>query len=219
MSTRDPEWYTKEAQEERAERGRRTLGRGSLRPPTGALTDRADEEIREARKHSAALGRGRKAPGGRGDWTAAEIRYVHGDLKISSEGRKLGRRFNHDAYALARSLGVAIQYVPLGLLQEGAPPGITITGRIWRLPGQPPFVQLGDTLREPEASRTLGHEIGHYLDFDNERHCDQFAAAFLEVRDEELPGHAWRQIQDDLERRARRASIVQARVLAAASRY
>jgi len=119
--------------------------------------------------------------------------YLLADLRTTSEGQKLGESFFHNPYRLAASLGVGIECVPIDQLQNSTRPQIEIRGRLWRLPGQRPFVQLADTLREPEASRVLAHELGHFLDFPGEKLCDQFADAFLKVDDKEAHDVQWYQ--------------------------
>jgi hypothetical protein len=118
----------------------------------------------------------------------------------SKDGRDLGRRFGHDSFALARSLGLAVERVPLGQLQREDRPGVTITGRFWCL--QPPLVQLAEGLDARESARVLAHEIGHFLDLPDERSCDQFADRFVKVEDDEMPGAAARAIQAELRARA-----------------
>ena len=131
------------------------------------------------------------------------IAYLLADLRSTSEGQKLGESFFHNPYRFAASLGVGIECVPIGQLQNADRPKIEIRGRLWRLPGQRPFVQLADTLREPEASRVLAHELGHFLDFPSEKLCDQFADAFLKVDDREVRDVQWYQQRRGLLARAR----------------
>ncbi|GAG17935.1 unnamed protein product, partial [marine sediment metagenome] len=136
--------------------------------------------------------------------SAKSYAYALADLKASVDGRRLGRQFAHDACVLARHLGITVQYVPLAQLQHGDRPLITITGGLWRIPGQPPVAQLADTLDGREAAMILAHEIGHFLDFPDERLCDQFAAAFLRPDDSDTPAARWKAMDDECIRHARR---------------
>lgn len=173
-------------QEQRAEAGRRALRRSGYYVPSSPSAPRRPQA---APRRSASEDKA--------------VAYCLADLRASADGCRLGRQFAHDPYALARSLGVAVEHVPVAQLQRPGRPLITITGGLWRIPGQPPVVQLAHELDGREADRVLAHEIGHFLNLPGEKLCDQFAAAFLKVDDDELPGHAWRQIQAELLRRAR----------------
>lgn len=115
--------------------------------------------------------------------------YVAEDLRSTNEGQRLGRQYGHDAFRLARGLGLEVQYVPVGQLQNKKRPSVTILGR--HLPGFP-IVQLADGLKGFQLHHVLAHECAHALDFPDERLCEQFADHFLRISDDELRGRARR---------------------------
>jgi len=118
--------------------------------------------------------------------------YCLADLRASQQGREVGRRFAHDSFRAAAALGLRVDRIPLAELQRADRPGVTILGRLWGLPGQAPFVQLANELDGRQALETVAHEIAHFLNLSDERLCDQFAAAFMKVEDDELRGAVWR---------------------------
>jgi len=132
--------------------------------------------------------------------------YCLADLRSTRDGRRLGKQFSHNPFALARRLGVTLEHVPLRVLQNSSRPTITILGRLARFPGHP-LVQLADGLAGRELQKVLAHELAHLLDsgFD-ERLADQFADEFLKVADDEIRGYQWRQIQRQQLETARRRS-------------
>jgi hypothetical protein len=180
------------ATEEQAERCRRAGYKVTVRPP------RSFEAARSHREQGQTKDRAREKE--------AE-RYLLMDLRSTTEGQRLGRKWQHDAFALASSLGVAVQYVPLAELQNPRRPSIEIRGRLLNFAGVP-IVQLADTLRGRERLYALAHEIGHFLDFPDERLCNQFADAFLKIADDETPAGRWgrwqRQGSERLREEARR---------------
>jgi hypothetical protein len=177
------------------------------------LAERADQLIQESRealrRHPAARPPGRSAQTRKRE--QASMSYCLADLRATQQGRLLGRQFGHDSFALARWLGLAVERVPLSQLQRADRPRTTILARLWRLPGQPPFVQLADELDGRQALTSLAHEAGHFLGLPDERLCDQFAAAFMKVEDDELPGGRWGKWRCEAEERARRDAATAAR--------
>jgi hypothetical protein len=153
-----------------------------------AISARADALIAETKKtlaaHPARRGTPRRAAGLDSPET---IDYLLSDLHSSADGKRLGKQFAHDPYALARSLGIAVHRAPLDRLQNSNRPSITITGTLLNVPGLQPIVRLADSLDARESARVLCHELGHYLGLKAERHCDQFAQRFMEVADSETP--------------------------------
>jgi hypothetical protein len=136
--------------------------------------------------------------------------YLLADLKSSSEGERLGRQFGHDPYRLAQHLGVAIQDVDLAELQNPRRPSIEIWGRLLNFAGSP-IVQLADMLRGRDRLWVLAHELGHFLNFPDDRLCNQFADSFMKVADDETPAGRWGQWQRQGSERLREQARRQAR--------
>jgi hypothetical protein len=140
----------------------------------------------------------------------AAWRYIVEDLRATNEGRRLGRKWQHDPLALASSLGVAVQYVPLAELQNPRRPSIEIRGRLLNFAGGA-IVQLADTLRGRERLWVLAHEIGHFLGFPDEKLCTQFGNAFLKVAADETSAGRWAELQRQGSERLREEARRQAR--------
>ena len=128
-------------------------------------------------------------------------------VKASIVGPALGRRWMHDALALARHLGLQVEDVPLASLQRRDRPNTTINGRL--IGGR--LIQLADCLPPGERQLVCAHEIGHHVlgvDAD-ETDCDIFAGFFFQVAADETPAGRWRQMQHAaVEAQRRRAAAV-----------
>lgn len=147
------------------------------------------------------------------------IARLHEDLRSSLDGTRLGRRWQHNPFSFAASLGLAIEYRPLAELQNPSRPTITILGRLVKIPGQPRYIQLADSLGGQQTHATLAHEIAHALGIQNERCADQFGMAFMTVHDDETAAGRWRILDRECVRRAREDSVRHARGLAAVGGY
>lgn len=185
-----------------------------------AVATEADCLIREARETLAASARrDRRRPPVRRE-SEEEIDFLYGDVGSGFKGRELGRRFNHDPYQLAASLKIPVWRVPLEELWDPTRPSLIIDGVYTRETAHPNrgFIRLREGQSPQEEVRMLAHEVAHALGFKIEEHANRFAAAFLKVEDNETAAGRWREIQDDLNRRARQDAIARARVLDAAAR-
>lgn len=117
----------------------------------------------------------------------------------------LGKRYQRDAFACARGLGLQVEMVPADVLQDPARPNFMIDGRLV-VPLR--LIQLADHLRGPDLHRTLCHEIGHHvLGSDaSELSCGRFADFFLRAPLPETPAQKWRRWQREREEKARAAA-------------
>jgi hypothetical protein len=109
-------------------------------------------------------------------------------LLAGPKGQRLGKEYNHNPHWLARALGVAVEPVPVEALQNPERPDTTIYGRIIRKADGSTVAQIASCLGDREAEWVLAHELAHHHlgDAAIERHCDEFAGAFLEPSMEEL---------------------------------
>jgi len=136
--------------------------------------------------------------------------YCLADLRASKDGRRLGRECGHDARVLARRLGLPIEYVSPGAIDNPKKPTVTVLGRFVNL-GPHPFIQVDAGLNGADFNWTLAHECAHALGFPDERLCSQFADRFVKSEDDETAAGRARMFRDDLLQRARQQAVLEAR--------
>lgn len=115
----------------------------------------------------------------------------------------MGRAHARDPFAAARSLGIAVEVVPLATLQNPQRPGVTIDGRV--LPGGK-VIQVADTLTGRDLLCVVAHELAHaVLGQDASEHdCENFSRFFLGAELPESPREKWARWQNEAVDRVRR---------------
>jgi hypothetical protein len=102
-------------------------------------------------------------------------------------------------------LGLAVEYVSPGAIDNPNKPRVAVLGRFVNLPGYRQ-IQVVAGLDGRNLNWTLAHECAHALNFPDERLCCQFADRFVKVEPDETAIGRAAKIRAELEQRARALS-------------